>query len=682
MTSLLPRHRASRHNRRGAALILTLLISIAISAMALGAILMSGAAQETTKFTAREAALQSAANGGLEIIRDSLNRGIFDSLLPFNGYTTMASNAPVLDALGGTVPRISRSLYVGRTGGRTGGSATAGQYGSNFASALSVIRDPRGAVAARRLLLTQESWAKFAVAVNNWAGSAAYGCSESITGPFHSNNALKLQSGCTSPKTVFAGPVTVVGSVTNQSSGDYRKGIKVGATAVPWPTPARINLMRQYAQDADAANGDYDLTAPTTGSHTPGMRIEFLTVDVNGNGTIEWNEGFMRVWVAKNTSDSVLAYTTARRWPRVPSGTTYNDDPNMSSLNCGAVVNLNGNQEFYSAKDVYENVTGSASVKRAAVQYVLSGGTQGTRPSSIAASPSPAGTRKCLLGGAPELFSTTGSGVITPDSTVTDAPSYPMGFWKKRRAGAMAGLGAVRSDAAYLIPLGANVNFKGVVFVQGDVAVSGKLRGRVSVFATGNIILADDVLYHNAPGTKCDAEGDIMGSIATLDAIIADNNVQTPFRVAARMFGGFDDTPADEQFNMFILAAGSGSGTTGNFYSTGLNGVPGPSAPYYLTGTFDATATAERCGGAPAGCVRVSGGIAMGRVDYYTYSAYNSSTAYGYAEAHAYDPCGAINPPPYFPTTGRFIESRYYELDPVWLAQKGLAAYFADLRAQ
>ena len=39
--------------------------AIAISAMALGAILMSGAAQETTKFTAKEAALQSAANGGL-----------------------------------------------------------------------------------------------------------------------------------------------------------------------------------------------------------------------------------------------------------------------------------------------------------------------------------------------------------------------------------------------------------------------------------------------------------------------------------------------------------------------------------------------------------------------------------------------------------------------------------------
>ncbi|HQW66001.1 MAG TPA: hypothetical protein PLJ23_03120 [Gemmatimonadales bacterium] len=677
-----PTTRPLHRDRRGAALIMALLVSIAISAMALGAILMTSSASETTRFTAREASLQAAANGGLELVRDSLNRGLFDSLLPLNGFTTIASNASVTDAGGTALPRMTRSLYVGRTGGRTGGSATAGQYGSNFASAVSVIRDQRGAVAARRLLMTQESWAKYAVAINNWAGSAAYGCSESITGPFHSNNALKLQSGCSTPKVTFTGPVSVVGSVTNQSSGDYRQGIKLGATAIPWPTPARINLMRQYAQDADASNGDYDLTAPTTGSHTPGMRIEFLTVDVNGNGTIEWNEGFMRVWVARNTSDSALAYTSGRRWPRVPSGTTYNNDPNMISWNCGAVVNLNGTQKFHTAQQIYTGVAGTAAVKRSAVQWVLSGGATGSRPAAITAAPAPAATRKCLLGGAPELFSTTGVSAITPDSATTNAASHPMGFWKKRRSGALGSLTAIRTDAAYLIPLGANVNFKGVIFVQGDVAVSGKLRGRVSIFATGNIILADDLLYQNAPGTKCDSEGDIMGAIATMDMLIADNSVQTPFEVNNTLYGGFDDSPADEQYNMFILAAGTGTGNSGNFYTTGLSGVPGPAAPYFLTGTKHASATAEVCANGPAGCIRISGGMAMGRVDYYTYSSSTSGSAYGYAEAHAYDPCGAVNPPPYFPTTGRFVESRYYELDPVWLNQKGIANYFADLRAQ
>jgi hypothetical protein len=72
----------------------------------------------------------------------------------------------------------------------------------------------------------------------------------------------------------------------------------------------------------------------------------------------------------------------------------------------------------------------------------------------------------------------------------------------------------------------------------------------------------------------------------------------------------------------------------------------------------------------------------MGRVEYYTYSATGGANAYGFAEAHAYDACGAVNPPPYFPTTGRFIESRYYEIDPVWLNDKTIPAFFAELRGQ
>jgi hypothetical protein len=74
----------------------------------------------------------------------------------------------------------------------------------------------------------------------------------------------------------------------------------------------------------------------------------------------------------------------------------------------------------------------------------------------------------------------------------------------------------------------------------------------------------------------------------------------------------------------------------------------------------------------------VTGGIAQGRLEYGFYLTNN----YGFANSRAYDACGAINPPPYFPTTGRFIESRYYEVDPVWLNDKGIANYFAELRAQ
>jgi len=37
----------------------------------------------------------------------------------------------------------------------------------------------------------------------------------------------------------------------------------------------------------------------------------------------------------------------------------------------------------------------------------------------------------------------------------------------------------------------------------------------------------------------------------------------------------------------------------------------------------------------------------------------------GFAKRYSYDHCAVVNPPPYFPTTGRFQDNRYFELDPV-----------------
>ena len=39
----------------------------------------------------------------------------------------------------------------------------------------------------------------------------------------------------------------------------------------------------------------------------------------------------------------------------------------------------------------------------------------------------------------------------------------------------------------------------------------------------------------------------------------------------------------------------------------------------------------------------------------------------GFVKRYSYDKCAVASPPPYFPTTGRFQDNRYYELDPVQL---------------
>ena len=656
-------------NERGIALVLALLITMAVAAMAIGGVMIAGSGTLTSKFNAKEAALHSLADAGLEVARDSINRAL--TVLPDTGYIQIVPASTIIDAQGTTITGYTRSVYAGKTGGRTGGPATSGQYGSNFMSVVSIINDPRGSVAARRGLYSQESWARFAVAINNWAGGAVYGCGESIAGPFHSNSALKLQSGCTSPKVDFFGPVTVVGSISNPGSGNFTQGSITGAAPLAWPTAAQLATMQAYAQQSDAAGGDYDITAGNNGLNRPCTRLDFQVLDSNRDGTIQWDEGYYRIFKCLSgvgITDSTLAMVNGRRWTNINttgmtvSIPTITTDPNLLSPNCGGVA---GARPWMNARAIWNDMTAlarTANQKRDTIRVALN-----------------SAQRRCFLGGDPRLRNNLPADTLLGDSTSVNAglPANVGGKWIPRRTGAHSSVTPVRNiiasggDAEYWIPLGKNVNFKGVIYVTGDVAISGQLRGRVSVVATGNILLADDFQYWTTPGTNCSETGDIFGAISSANVIIQDNNVQTPFRVNNTYVGGFDDTPAAENYHLFMLMLGNFMGD--------IPGIPvytGPASPA-IPGTLP-----DRCAGAAAGCIRVNGGMGLGNVDWWTYWPVGSGNSSGWAEAHTFDPCGVSNPPPYFPSTGRFVKSRYYELDPVWLNQTTVANYYRELQSR
>ncbi len=632
---------------RGVALILTLLLALVVSAMAIGAIVMSGSATLTSRYYAREAALQASADAGLEIARDSLNRQL--SLLPDTGFVTLAANAPVRDASGNTIPGFTQSLFVGRTGGRSGGVGSGGQYASNLASAVSVIQDTRGAVAARRLLFSQESWSKFAYAINTWTGGPVFGCGESVFGPFHSNTQLRLQGGCSGGgRVLFTGPVTVGTSVVNPPSGNFARGLTVPATPLVWPTPSDLARLRVYAQNAGP---DYDLVGGPITSTQPSLRIDFVTLDINRNGQIDSDEGFFRLYRAADASDSALAYLNADWWPRQEDGslTTGNppNDPNIVSRNCGATLQLNGvgPLQFYSASEIWNGTIGSSGQKRTAVRNALN-----------------SASRRCYLGGDPRLFPAVTFDTLTP----LPAATFPFGNWVSRSAGPLPEVLTRHPDpneAALYIPLQRNPNFKGVIYVTGSVTVSGRVRGRVTIAATGNVLIGDDVTYTITPGTDCSENGDAFGVTTPENVVVQDNNVNTPFTVQNSWRGLFDDTPASESFHGSVftlkdLTAEKYSSTTGLGYT-------------------EATIAGEACAGGTRGCLRVTGGITRGQVVQATYS-----NRGGWAEAHIFDNCAAISPPPYFPTTGRYAKNRYYEIDPVWLNEIGVAELFRTLQAQ
>lgn len=80
------------------------------------------------------------------------------------------------------------------------------------------------------------------------------------------------------------------------------------------------------------------------------------------------------------------------------------------------------------------------------------------------------------------------------------------------------------------------LNFKGVIYVDGSAGVSGVVRGQVTLASTGNILLADDLTYVTTPGSipDCDQSGsvfaDILGLLTPEFFVIEDNNVNLPFR--------------------------------------------------------------------------------------------------------------------------------------------------------
>ena len=72
------------------------------------------------------------------------------------------------------------------------------------------------------------------------------------------------------------------------------------------------------------------------------------------------------------------------------------------------------------------------------------------------------------------------------------------------------------------------------------------------------------------------------------------------------------------------------------------------------------------------GCLYLTGGLIQERR-----GAVGTSGGTGFVKRYSYDRCAAVQPPPYFPTTGRFLDNRYLEIDPVGF---NVGRLFASLR--
>lgn len=198
----------------------------------------------------------------------------------------------------------------------------------------------------------------------------------------------------------------------------------------------------------------------------------------------------------------------------------------------------------------------------------------------------------------------------------------------------------------------------GVVQADGTVGVSGTLRGCVTLYArTGTIVLLDDMQYAGgvSGGTGSENCLDMLGLIADKDILVANNALNTPQPQGGSNARKMGDN-ASFHLNAVMMALGTSFGV--EEYDEGAAHVNG------CEGT-----RVER------GCLYLSGGIIQQSRGPVGQS--RSGGATGFSKRYSYDRCAMLRPPLYFPTTGRYLDNRYYEVDPVGFNARRL---FSELR--
>jgi hypothetical protein len=604
-------------DERGIALLTTLLVAFAISAIAIAAAMMTLNANLIGKNSERSTTLDAAALAGLEEARSRINGTA--NLIPLAGYTTLESNVTVKDASNAAIPKVTRTVYAGPTG------ITTGQYGV-FASIIAVAQDSFGNRVVRRLEVNQQSFARFAYFSNQErdtvGNSIVFGGGDVLTGPVFSNDTLRISTAL-NPSVTFKDEVQTARIITNSGNASFTKPPQTGVKPIPMPTVADLNRL-----DSLATVGATSFVGYTTGGFGEATtRVEFVTFPVNGNPT-----GFFRVYQAANTAAGA-AWASAS----LPAGNL------RVSPNCGDFQVVAGVPKFLSALN--HTTTTPAPHNHNTTSTAANEDSSLTRTGTIAGGPA----SRCFLGGTAYL--------VSPGGDSTFQPNDANGAWVQAPASIRALTGAyadiaARPDKDYLFPLdrSINSNFKGVVSVRGKVVVNGVVHGRVTVAAAGDIVIGDDIVYWDPPATRDCTTGDMVGLFSGQNVVVANNTINAPQTTNSQgskqsgpvgTFRSYDETK-DETIDGVVL--------TLNSFGAQDNGL--------------GSATAESCtiGGTTVwgrGCLVIYGGIIMGRR-----SPVGTTGGTGYLKRYTYDACGATDPPPYFPTTGRYAKNRFYDMDP------------------
>jgi len=605
--------------RRGSALTLVLIVTAGLGALAMSAAYLSSSGALVTRLHQRDQGLEYAAEAGLALGRSLLNN--HPGALPDDGVSEITMDGGKIP---GVDPEVTVKLYAGQMGFMTNEAA-------RFASIVADAQDSRGGRVVRRLEMAQESFARFAYfseAETLQDGSPIYFApGDHLWGPVWSNDVIRIMPpfGGLS-KAAFHDLTSSAKTIEGTAFATFDKGYRERQRTIKLPG---ADVLARYP--AYAASGGFRLQAPNSGTEKQvKLRVEFVAVDVNGDGdSMDDDEGFVRIYESKDST-----------WLR----------GDLSPNNCGDWHrDSQGRLRFYPVSA--HNATAPRNEFHAPDLL-----TTLRRPNA-----------RCFPGGDPHL-----AGADDPrnrgiggDSVATFYATGTRGSWRKWNGPKDPRVRKARPrDFEYLHPLHRNLNegSRGVISVNGTVAVSGTLTGRVTFHSNANVVIIDDLIYSTDPasqnGNVGESAPDILGIIAEKDVIIADNAILGPADIDPRIAVEYRllDDSQDARVMAVVMALGT-SWRVENYWA-------GPRSEISCQGVKKGR-----------GCLALTGGLIQRRR-----GAVGTSSGSGYGKMYMYDRRAATNPPPFFPTTGRFTDNRYAEVDPVGLDIEDLFARLTPTR--
>lgn len=579
--------------RRGAALVFVLMLTLALGVLAGATLYTVGNATRATARAERERVLRDAADGALALGTGALRAD--PRVLPDSGFRELHRDLPARRADGERIAEITSTVYTGPTRSSTGDPG-------RFVSVVAIARDGGRGVVVRRLELARESFAQ----IGNWSEQ----------------------------EPVIGAPIRL-------------------------PTEADV---AQLAPLAAARHASF--VAPNAGSVSAvAMRVELVAPSASATPANGVDDGFFRVYVSRGGAGWLRGDFSFDN-----CGAAYVFRPGTSGPGSAAQPLFVPLSEH--AQPWFRNALTAASAQGVSHTKTFIASVTSSDPLTLRSAVLGLPSARCHLGGDPNLRAVNlrgtsqyasalafGGGRPASDpawtsvalrlggsDTTFDAgtPSSTQGYWLAYPGPVDARLRALYGNAgAHLFPLqhvpGSGAD--GIIHVVGTVGVSGVVRGRVTLYATGNVALLDDVRYATDPALEqC---RDVLGVIAGRDIVVADNALQTPVPVngAYRALGASRD----------VTIHGVSMALGGSFVVENLTSGPSAASP----GIGCETTPSGR------GCLHLTGSVIQRQR-----GVVGLASGEGFVERQRYDRCASRHPPPHFPMTGRFTERGYHELAP------------------